>query len=190
MPDPAAPNHTVDSTPIHDRLRDGTPIVIRPLLPEDAELLLRGFDKLSPRTRYTRFLQAINHLTKEQVDYLTHVDGYDHLAWGATATDPTTGETVGVAIARSVREPVDAEEAEFAIVVADEWQNRGVGKRLTRVLADKARQAGVARWRATLLATNEAVLRLLAQAGTEVARSIDGQGCLEVVYRIAEPKAP
>lgn len=187
MPDPAAPNHTVDATPISDRLRDGTPIVMRPLLPEDAQLLLRGFDKLSSRTRYTRFLQAVDRLTPDQVDYLTHVDGYDHLAWGATAVDPATGETVGIAIARSVREPLHAEEAEFAIVVADEWQHRGVGSRLTRVLAEKARQAGVARWRATMLATNAPVLRLMALAGSEISRSTDGRGCLEVVYQLAEP---
>ncbi len=190
MPAPPAPTHTVDATPVHDRLADGTPIVIRPLLPADAELLLRGFAKLSPQTRYRRFLQATDHLTPAQVHYLTHVDGYDHLAWGATTNDPASGETIGIAVARSVREPVDAHEAEFAIVVADDWQGRGVGSRVTRVLARKARDAGVQRWRATMLATNEAVLKLMALAGQEVSRSMDGRGCLEVVYRLASPEPP
>jgi len=185
-PSPATTRH-VDTTPIHAHLRDGTPIVVRPLEPEDAALLVEGFGKLSAQTRYRRFLQAVDHLTPEQVAYLTHVDGYDHLAWGVTTDDPAAGHAIGIAIARSVREPADAEQAEFAIVVADEWQGKGVGAMLTDVLAHKAWQAGVRRWRGTMLASNDAVQRLMSRAGETVSRHADGHGTIELVVKLGAP---
>jgi len=168
-------------------LPEGIEVFVRPLRPEDAAMLVRGFDHLSPETRYRRFLSSVKHLTPEQVSMLTHADGYDHLAWGVAIADPITHEEEGIAVARSIREIDDPEIAEFAIVVADDWQGRGVGKLLTHVLAQEARRCGVRKWRALMLLDNERVRKLLESVGPEIDRKIGGCGTLEVLYDIHLP---
>jgi L-amino acid N-acyltransferase YncA len=164
-------------------LPDGTEVLVRPLRPEDAELLVSGFEHLSSETRHRRFLSSVKHLTPQQVRELTHPDGYDHLAWVVASVDPgSTAEREGLAVARSIREGADPTIAEFAIVVTDEWQGRGVGKLLTRVLADEARRCGVRKWRALMLVDNERVRKLLSGVGREAGRKIGGDGTVEILY--------
>src|SRR5512141_853673 len=81
-------------------LRDGTRVVLRHVRPEDADTLRRGLTRLSPESRYRRFLEQVSQLTDAQVEYLTRVDGQDHVAIGAVTPD---GE--GAGIARFVRLP-------------------------------------------------------------------------------------
>src|SRR6185295_4859435 len=147
-----------------ETLRDGAAIVVRPLGRDDADELARGFRRLSPESRYRRFLDTVERLTPEQVKYLTDVDKDRHVAWCAIGPDGH-----GIAVARSIRDE-SGDVAEYAITVADEWQGRGVGRVLTTALARAAWATGVRRWRATTLADNASVLRLLAHAGDELDR--------------------
>jgi nucleotide-binding universal stress UspA family protein len=104
-------------------------------------------------------------LSESDLTYLTEVDHHDHEA--IVALDDATGDIVGVA--RFVRTgPV---EAEPAVVVGDDWQGRGLGTQLMDRLADRAREEGVGRFRALILAENEAVLGLLSGLGEHWTRS-------------------
>ena len=94
-------------------------------------------------SRYRRFLAPIDHLSDQQLAYLTQVDHIAHEA--LLAIDTATGEDV--AVARFIRDPEDPSRAEVAIVVFDRWQGRGVG----RTLADRlARPSPLRRHRVVL----------------------------------------
>lgn len=137
-------------------LRDGSTAVIRPVEPDDAGLLVEGFEALSDRSRYARFLTAVPRLPKHWVDNLVDVDHRDREALGAV--DVRTGEGVGVA--RYVRLAEDPEEAEFAIAIADDWQGRGLGRVLLGELVDAARANGLRRLSGDILAENARMLAL------------------------------
>ena len=134
-------------------------MVIRPIEPEDREALAEGFERLSPESRYRRFFAPVAHLSERDLDLLTRVDHHDHEA--LVALVPATGEGIGVA--RYVRTGADV--AEPAIVVLDDWQGRGVGTRLLDALVERARDEGVRRFEALVLAYNAEAIHLLSSLG-------------------------
>jgi RimJ/RimL family protein N-acetyltransferase len=142
-------------------LRDGARILVRPIRPDDKAALARGFELLSQDSVYQRFLSPISELRPMDLVYLTEVDHHDHEA--LIAFDEQTGEPVGVA--RYVRSAADPEAAEFAITVVDDWQRRGVGTELVKRLSARARDEGVRRFTATLLAENHEMRGLLEKLG-------------------------
>jgi RimJ/RimL family protein N-acetyltransferase/nucleotide-binding universal stress UspA family protein len=157
---------------------DADEVTIRPIAPEDREALRAGFERLSPESRYRRFFVPMQELSERDLDYLTQVDHRDHEA--LVAVDPQTGNLVGVA--RFVR--TSADEAEPAVVVADDWQGRGIGTRIMDRLVVRAREEGIQRFRAPVLANNEEALKLLSRlgptersfSGTEVELGISLEG--------------
>ena len=122
----------------------------------DRELLLRGFERLSPESRYRRFLGAMPELRPEMVRYLTHVDHHDHEA--IIALDEETGEGLGVA--RYVRNQDRPDVAEVAVTVIDDWQGRGLGTLLLDALSVRAREEGIRSFTALMLATNDEMMDL------------------------------
>jgi GNAT superfamily N-acetyltransferase len=143
------------------KLRDGSRVDVRPVRPDDRELLREGFARLSPESRYRRFLVPVNRLSDEWLTYLTEVDHHDHEA--IAALDPKTGRGVGVA--RFVRAKERPDAAEAAVTVADEWQGRGLGTLLLELLAARARDEGIRVFTALVLAGNDDMLDLLRRLG-------------------------
>lgn len=136
------------------------PVEIRPIRADDGVRLRASHTRLSPESRYRRFLAAKPTLTESDTRYLVEVDGRDHVALVATAAvDGADGEIV--AVARFVRLPDEPDTAEFAIVVADAYQRRGLGTELLRDLAAVATERDVTHFRATMLSDNIAVQRML-----------------------------
>src|SRR4051794_11163114 len=132
-------------------------IRIRPIRPGDADLIREGFEQLSARSRYQRFLGGKHHLTATELRYLTAVDHHDHEA--LVAVSRLTGRGIGVA--RYVRHADDSDSADLAVTVADRWQGCGVGGRLVTRLAERARREGVERFTALMFADNRAARSLL-----------------------------
>jgi GNAT superfamily N-acetyltransferase len=151
----------MDDSGLAVAMRDGSRVVVRPVHPGDRALLLAGFERLGPESRYRRFLAAMTRLTGDFVTYLTDVDHHDHEA--LAAIDPETGDGVGVA--RFVRCRDRPDTAEAAVTVIDDWQGRGVGTALLDLLAERARAEGVVRFTALLLAENRRMLNLLEALG-------------------------
>lgn len=141
-------------------LNDGSWAAIRQIRPEDRNALLRGFERLSPESRYRRFLTPMQTLTASQLTYLTEVDHHDHEA--VIALDLATPENL-VGVGRYVRE--DDEHAEAAVTVADDWQGRGLGTALIRILAGRAAEEGIRTFTALLLADNDEMVGLLKGIG-------------------------
>jgi GNAT superfamily N-acetyltransferase len=162
-------------------LRDGSHVRIRQGHSSDRELLLRGFERLSPESRYRRFLAPVTELTEEMVRYLTEIDHHDHEAM--IAIDEQTGEGIGVA--RYVRDLERPEVAEVAVTVIDDWQGRGLGTLLAEVISARAREEGITSFTALMLAANEEMLDILRRL--DPVRIIDReQGRVEVEVPIPE----
>jgi RimJ/RimL family protein N-acetyltransferase len=140
------------------RLRDGRAFCVRPIHDDDEERLSDAFDRLSPDSKYKRFLALKPHLTDHDVNYLVHVDAQDHVA--LIAADPAEPDVI-IAVARFVRLESDPTVAEFSIVVGDEYQGAGLGAALMQLLADDARAVGIDRFVATILAENIGAHRLV-----------------------------
>ena len=166
---------------LHERLTDGTAVVVRPIRPDDKDRLRTGLARLTPESVYARFLSAKPKFSSAELRYLTEVDGRDHVALVAVlAEDP---EQPIVAVARFVRDPVDRSAAEAAIVVGDPWQGLGFGRRLASLLAREAEARGVRRFTATMLGTNLAALRLFAFLAEEL-EDATGSGVRELVAHL------
>lgn len=151
-------------------LHDGTPIRLRPIRPEDAAMEAAFIGALSDESRYRRFLSVSPQVSPEIIARFTQVD-YDR----DMALVAVHGEGPGaqiVAVARYVRGP-DPEIAEFAIVVADGWQGRGLGSLLMQQLEQCAHEAGVRHLDGLVLASNTPMLALM-RARRYDCRSIPG----------------
>jgi RimJ/RimL family protein N-acetyltransferase len=113
-------------------LRDGSTVLIRPVRSTDAPLLADGFARMSPQSRWMRFLGTKTSLSAAELRYLTDVDHHDHEAIGALSA----ADGRGVGIARYVRDTNDPRSAEIAVTIVDDWQGRGLG---TELLAREGR---------------------------------------------------
>jgi protein lysine acetyltransferase len=134
-------------TPIPIRVRDGTNLLLRPVLPGDRERTVHGHVYFSSETLYRRFMTA-RAPTPALLHYLAEVDYVDHFVWVVTDGDDP------VADARFVRDASDPTVAEIAFTVADAYQGRGIGSFLIGALSVAARVAGVKRFSARMLADN------------------------------------
>ncbi|HTS52454.1 MAG TPA: GNAT family N-acetyltransferase [Burkholderiales bacterium] len=156
--------------PVRARLRDGVEIAIRPIGPEDAEREQAFVRALSPESRYFRFMSALRELPADMLYRFTHPDFQRELALVALTGEGAATRQIGVA--RCVAD-ADRTSAEFAVVVADEWQNRGVGTRLLCELMRAARAAGLRRIWGDILASNHRMLALMASLGFELQSAPD-----------------
>ena len=170
----------MEGTPV--TLRDGSTVLIRQVRGTDAPLLADGFARLSARSRQLRFLGPKKMLSATELRYLTDVDHHDHEAIGALS--PAEGRGVGVA--RYIRDADDPGAAEIAVTIADDWQGRGLGTELLVRLSDRARQAGIGRFTATVSADNVAMPRLLWKMGAELTGRSRGTVDYEVALKPAD----
>ena len=106
---------------------DGLKVVIRPIKPEDAELEVEFVRKLSPETEYYRFMNTMRELPPAMVTRLTQIDYDREMAFVAVIEED--GKEYEVGVCRYAVNP-DGESCEFAIVVADDWQKKGLARRL------------------------------------------------------------
>jgi GNAT superfamily N-acetyltransferase len=149
-----------------DTLRDGTRVLIRPIRPDDKDRLVAGLERLSPESRYRRFLRPVKELTDRELRYLTEIDYTNHYAIGALALDEPEGP--GLGIARYVRDPVDPDVAEAAVAVVDDFQGKGLGSLLLSHLIEAARRNRISVFRAWVLAENRTVIDGLRALGAEL----------------------
>jgi RimJ/RimL family protein N-acetyltransferase len=146
-------------TPIPVRTRDGTELLLRPVLPGDSERTLQGHVWFSSETLYRRFMSA-RVPSPALMDYLAEVDYVDHFVWVMTDQDGNP-----VADARFVRDDHHPEVAEVAFTVADAYQRRGIGSFLIAALSVAARVAGVDKFSGRMLADNVAMRSIMDHYG-------------------------
>jgi len=145
-------------------LADGTEMFIRPIRPEDAEGEQSFVRSLSAEARRMRFMGAISELTPEMLARFTQID-YDR-EMALLSTIEEKGKQVQQGVARYTINP-DGESCEFAIVVADNVQHRGIGTRLMQTLMDAAREHRLTKMEGKVLAENTKMLQLMTELGFE-----------------------
>jgi len=143
------------------RLPDGTSVLVRPIRADDDALEREFIDRLSSETRYNRLLSG-RRLTPEEILHLTHIDYEREMAFVAVTAEGAQARMLGVA--RYVRD-ADGRGAEFALVVADDWQRKGLGCLLLETLLQHAAAAGIARLHGITLATNQPMQNLARKLG-------------------------
>ena len=146
-------------TPIPVLIRDGSELLLRPVLPGDSARTLQGHVWFSSETLYRRFMSA-RVPSPALMDYLAEVDYVDHFVWVMTDLDGNP-----VADARFVRDNDHPTMAEIAFTVADAYQGRGIGSFLIDALSVAARVAGVEKFSGRMLADNVAMRAIMDHYG-------------------------
>ena len=147
-------------------MHDGSIATVRPILPQDAPLEAALVEGLSSESRYARFLVGGGRLTDEMLAAYTQIDYVNHMALVVSVARPDgTGEDL-IADGRFV---VEDGVAEFAMLVADAWQGKGVGRRLFATLVRAARVAGAREVFGEVLSINRRMIALARDAGFRVA---------------------
>ena len=141
---------------------DGTTVTIRPIRPEDGDLEQEFVKNLSSETKYYRFMNTLRELSQAQLVRLTQIDYDREMAFVAVTT--VEGQEVEVGVARYAMNP-DGESCEFAIVVSDDWQGKGLARRLMGVIIDTARSRGVRYMNGDFLAENRRMIQFVTALG-------------------------
>jgi len=177
---PGYPSHLVEAV----RLRDGTPLTVRPICADDYRLELEFVRGLSARSAYQRLLSP-RKLRAAELQRLVRIDYGRELALIATAV--VDGQVRQIGVARYAPEP-DGASCDFGIVVADAWQGRGLGEVLLRALVRAAALAGVPELSGLTLAANHAMRELARKIGFSVHR--DPLDATVVQLRLPLPQRP
>jgi acetyltransferase len=149
----------------------GPRVTLRPIRPEDAEMEKAFVRRLSPESRYFRFMDTLRELTPLMLVRFTQIDYDREMAFVATVAGAAGEEEIGVV--RYVTNP-DGESCEFAIVIADDWQRKGLGRRLMTQLIDVARARGLRSMMGHVLAENRGMLALCQGLGFVISDSPEG----------------
>ena len=125
-----------------EMLRGGDRIRIRPIHENDAEMEKKFIEGLSPVSRRFRFQYSMVTPGEGLLALLTHLDPRNDVAFVAVLDDKVGNNEVGVA---RLAGAAVGNDCEFAVVVGDKWQNKGVGTHLMRHLLVAARKLGITR---------------------------------------------
>lgn len=167
-------------TPVPVRIRDGTQLLLRPVLPGDSERTVHGHIHFSSETIYRRFMSA-RVPDAAMMHYLSEVDYVDHFVWVMIdGIDP-------VADARFIRDEHDPTVAEIAFTVADAYQGRGIGSFLIGALSVAARVGGVERFSARMLSDNVPMRTIMDRHGAIWQR--EDIGVITTVIDVPGPRA-
>lgn len=134
--------HLLAGTHWTEHLLDGTPVLIRPLRPEDRDREETFIRRLSPAALRYRFLGSFREAGPALVDQLMEVDFVHRMAFVALLHDNGTLREIGVSRYAAT---TDERQCECAVTVADEWRHRGLGVLLMRHLIEVARNNGYKR---------------------------------------------
>ncbi|MEY3747065.1 MAG: hypothetical protein RL194_524 [Pseudomonadota bacterium] len=158
------------------QLADGTDITIRPIRPEDAELVQNFVRGLSEEARYFRFMNSVHELTEAMLVRFTQIDYSKEIALVAVTREAPETE---LGVARFAINP-DGESCEFAIVVADRMAGKGLGQKLMVSLMEAARSKGLKSIEGEVLSNNHNMLKLTRRLGFSHKVSEEDHGIIKV----------
>src|SRR5579859_557928 len=146
-------------------LRDGARVVVRPIRPEDRQIEKEFVQQLSSESKYFRFMSGLRELSEAMLNRFTQIDYDREMALIAIVSEGERETEIGVA--RYVVE-ADNTSCEFAVVIADAWQNRGVGTALVLGLVAAARSRGLLTMEGIVVAQNSRMLGLMNALGFSI----------------------
>lgn len=152
------------------RIRDDESIFVRPVRPSDAQQIVDLVSNLSPETMYLRFFSPMKKISKSMLIRLSQIDYDREIALLAFFGSKENRKIVGVS--RIIFVP-DGKQGEFAIVLADAWQGKGLGKKLLRHALACAKRFGLEQVWGPVITTNTGMLKLGQKLGFRVERDPD-----------------
>jgi RimJ/RimL family protein N-acetyltransferase len=160
---------------VADKLKDGTAVTIRAIRPDDKNRLAEAFKNLERESVYTRFFRFKKNLTEDELKTATEVDFENTVALVVTIPADGGNETI-IGAGRYVmyHPPNTQRSAEIAFTVEEDFQGRGIASRILRHLIQIAREKGVSRFEAEVLAENRSMLAVFARSGLPVKQSYEG----------------
>jgi len=164
------------------KLKDGSTAVIRPIRPEDEPLMIKFHEGLSEASVYYRYFGALKleqRISHERLARICFNDYDREIALVLDRQIPGTDEHEILGVAR-LSKIFGTDEAEFAIIVKDKWQNQGLGVELTERLEEVARAEGMKLLRAVILPENREMLRLAEKMKFQIERSGEGEVIAEL----------
>ncbi|MGH3354895.1 MAG: GNAT family N-acetyltransferase, partial [Nocardioidaceae bacterium] len=156
-------------------LLDGRAAHLRPIVPGDADGLVRFYERVSAESKYMRFFAPYPKLSDRDVQRFTHVDHHSRVGFVVTLG--------GDIIAVGRYDKIDEEQAEVAFLVEDAHQGRGLAPLLLEHLAQAGRERGLSRFVAEVLPDNVRMIQTFREAGYHVDGGFQ-DGVMRLVFGI------
>ncbi|AVX02423.1 bifunctional acetate--CoA ligase family protein/GNAT family N-acetyltransferase [Vibrio vulnificus] len=144
------------------QLKDGEPILLRPILPEDEPSHAEFINNVSKEDLYKRFFSDVGEFNHEALANLTQIDYDREMAFVAVSF--SSGEAKIIGVARALINPENT-EAEFAILIRSDLKGKGLGKVLMNKIIDYCRQKGTKKMTGMTMPTNRGMLTLAQKLG-------------------------
>jgi acetyltransferase len=160
------------------KLKNGTPVIIRPIRPEDEPLMVKFHQSLSEESVYYRYfslLQLDQRIAHERLTRICFNDYDREIALVAEQRDPKSGELNILGVGR-LSKARGLNEAEFALLISDRWQKMGLGTELLKRLVEVGRSEKLDRITAVILQENHGMVHVSKKAGFKLASEADGGG--------------
>ncbi len=157
---------TLHYQPFKLTLHDDIVVRFAPISPFYKEHIKEAFEHLSQASRYMRFGHPVNALSEKELQYLTNVDQHYHVAWGALIE--ADGKEIGVGVGRYVHTVEKLGNAEFALTIIDEYQNKSIGRYLLAVLYVLAGKQGLNTLSGSILPSNSYAAGLMTSLGAKL----------------------
>ena len=146
-------------------LRDGTSMILRPIKPEDEPLWFELLDSCSRESIYMRFRYFFHWKSHKVASRFCFIDYDREIAIVAEIEEDGKQKLIGVG--RLVTDP-DHDTVEYAILIADAWQNRGLGSILTDYCLEIAKQWGLKKIVAQTTTDNQRMISVFRKRGFEI----------------------
>jgi acetyltransferase len=159
-----------------EEMREGEPVVVRAIRPEDEPLMVRFHEALSEQSVYMRYFHMMNldqRTAHERLTRICFIDYDREMALVAERTDPESGRREIMGVGRLSRSGVIREEAEFSILVSDKYQRRGLGTLLLGRLLEIGRTEGLKKITAEILLDNYPMQRISKNLGFTLHRDME-----------------
>lgn len=147
--------------------KNGQEVSLRPIRPEDEPMELEMVNRLSKESLYFRFFGFVPKMTHELMTRFTQIDYDREMAIIALIEHKGQEEMIGVV--RIIADPW-GEAAEYAILIADEWQGQGLGSKMTDYIIEIGQDMGLQKIYATVLSSNKGMLTLFERKGFSIER--------------------
>ena len=146
-------------------LKNGEVVLVRPVVPSDAPLLVDMFNKMTPRSRYLRFMTNIPELPENLLHQFTYLDY--HASFAIACLVESEGQSEIIAVARYSHDPAE-QIADLGVAVRDDWQHLGIGKSLLSKIIMIGKEHGISRFGSMMDPQNDIMKKTLCELDFQV----------------------
>lgn len=169
-------------------LRDGTPVLIRAIRPDDRQRIIDAFRKLEPETIYTRFFSAKKQLSEDDLSRIDASDFVRAVALVATIGEGADETIIGGGAYTVLDRPGEPPTAELSFTIEEDYHAQGLSGLFMRLLAQIGRERGIRRFEAEVLAGNTPMLKVFQRSGLPMQSRVE-DGVVHVVMELGPQSA-